>query len=44
MYFNVQVGKEGDGYAQKSPHTKHEKFEGLNIIDAAKVKIVQCRA
>ena len=29
--------KEGDGYQRKSPHTKYERFEGLNILDAAKV-------
>jgi leucine proline-enriched proteoglycan (leprecan) len=29
--------KEGDGYQRKSPHTKYERFEGLNILDAAKI-------
>ena len=27
----------GDGYQRKSPHTYKEMFEGLNILDAAKV-------
>ncbi|XP_019860815.1 PREDICTED: prolyl 3-hydroxylase 1-like isoform X2 [Amphimedon queenslandica] len=27
---------EGDGYQRKSPHTPHEKFEGLHVLDAAK--------
>ena len=34
---HTQHGNEGDGYSQKSPHTSKEKFEGLNILDAAKV-------
>ena len=34
---HTQYGSEGDGYSQKSPHTNREKFEGLNILDAAKV-------
>ena len=34
----VQFGVEGDGYQQKSPHTANEKFEGLHILDAAKVQ------
>ena len=33
----LQFGKEGDGYNQKSPHTPREKFEGLHILEAAKV-------
>ncbi|KAL5489009.1 hypothetical protein EMCRGX_G018048 [Ephydatia muelleri] len=36
----TKMGKEGDGYSQKSPHTKHEKFEGLNILDAAKAALM----
>lgn len=36
----AKLGKEGDGYSQKSPHTKHEKFEGLNILDAAKAALI----
>ena len=34
---HTQYGSEGDGYSQKSPHTTREKFEGLNILEAAKV-------
>ena len=34
---HTQYGSEGDGYSRKSPHTSREKFEGLNILDAAKV-------
>ena len=30
----------GDGYQRKSPHTYKEMFEGLNILDAAKVYTV----
>ena len=40
---HTQYGSEGDGYSQKSPHTKREKFEGLNILDAAKVPTLHCK-
>jgi hypothetical protein len=36
----LQFAVEGDGYQRKSPHTQKEKFEGLHILDAAKVR--QC--
>jgi leucine proline-enriched proteoglycan (leprecan) len=32
----ARIGTEGDGYNRPSPHTKHEKFEGLTILAAAK--------
>ena len=35
----LQHCKEGDGYQRKAPHTYNELFEGLNILDAAKVCI-----
>ena len=34
---HTQHGIEGDGYNRKSPHTTREIFEGLNVLDAAKV-------
>ena len=38
MYLCTQFSTEGDGYhGRKSPHTTNEKFEGLHILDAAKV-------
>ncbi len=35
---HTQYGKEGDGYERKSPHTENEKFEGLHLLEAAKVR------
>ena len=40
---HTQYGSEGDGYSQKSPHTTREKFEGLNILEAAKVLTLHCK-
>ena len=33
----LQSGTEGDGYQSRTPHTKHEKFEGLTTLSAAEV-------
>jgi len=35
----MQFGREGDGYTRKSPFTNKEKFEGLPVLDAAKVHV-----
>lgn len=31
----ARSGTEGDGYQSRTPHTKHEKFEGLTTLSAA---------
>ncbi len=38
LHTHTQYGKEGDGYERKSPHTENEKFEGLHLLEAAKVR------